>query len=123
MLLGTMRPKSSFWIYNIYFVYRKSDSIILKCQMIHVSHYSSSFIFFCIEIQHVHYICDVLYASSTCQMVYGLLFIYIIHPHYHVNFWNPSKIQSSSSSMEHLVYWVLISWFVAILFILYYHQF
>lgn len=56
MLLGTMRPKSSFWIYNIYFVYRKSDSIILKCQMIHVSHYSSSFIFFCIEIQHVHYI-------------------------------------------------------------------
>ena len=53
MLLGTIRPKTSFWIYNIYFVYRKSDSIILKCQMIHVSHYSSSLIFFRIEIQHV----------------------------------------------------------------------
>ena len=53
MLLGTITLKTSFWIYNIYFVYRKSDSIILKCQMIHVSHYSSSLIFFRIEIQHV----------------------------------------------------------------------
>ena len=53
MLLGTITLKTSFWIYNIYFVYRKSDSIILKCQMIHVSHYSSSLIFFHIEIQHV----------------------------------------------------------------------
>ena len=74
-------------------------------------------------VQYVHNFCDVLYASCTCQMVYGLQSIYIIHPYYHFSFWNPSKTQSSSSSVEHLVYWVLISWFVAILFILYYHQF
>ena len=77
MLLGTITLKTSFWIYNIYFVYRKSDSIILKCQMIHVSHYSSSLIFFRIEIQHVRSLS--VFTTNFLRLSKTLLDIYEEH--------------------------------------------
>ena len=85
MLLGTITLKTSFWIYNIYFVYRKSDSIILKCQMIHVSHYSSSLIFFRIEIQHVR-------SLSVLQQIF---FGWVKH------YWTYMRSIKTSLSYEH----------------------
>ena len=85
MLLGTITLKTSFWIYNIYFVYRKSDSIILKCQMIHVSHYSSSLIFFRIEIQHVR----------SLYVLQQIFFVWAKH------YWTYMRSIKTSLSYEH----------------------
>lgn len=77
MLLGTITLKTSFWIYNIYFVYRKSDSIILKCQMIHVSHYSSSLIFFALK--YNMYGLFMFYTTNFLRLSKTLLDIYEEH--------------------------------------------